>query len=249
MNVRKLNKKVMKDKLGDRMKGYYESRTQTHLPRRTYTIIRLDGKAFHTYTKKLNKPFDAKLMDDMFWTARGLCGAIQGCKLGYTQSDEISLLLTDFDNLETDAWFDGNVQKMVSVSAAMASSVFNSRREPDKFGNEQKLAFFDARVFTIPTKVEVENYFIWRQKDWIRNSISLVAQSHFSPKELHGKSIKDRLKMLEEIGDLWESYDEWERMGCLITKGDGGFVYNSRVGTFDFVNEREKFNKHIPENN
>lgn len=234
----------MKDNLGDRMKTYYENRTQTYLPRRTYTIIRLDGKSFHTYTRDLEKPFDAEFIEDMHFTAKYLCKNIQGCKLGYVQSDEISLLLTDFDNLGTDAWFDGNIQKITSVSAAMTSAVFNARRQVDEFGKSRQLAYFDSRVFTIPTKVEVENYFIWRQKDAIRNSISTLAQSLYSSKQLHGKSTSERLEMMkEEKGVDWESYPWWIKRGQMVVKGDSRFVLPP---TPNFIEEREELQKHIP---
>lgn len=233
----------MKDSLGDRMKSHYENRTKYKLPRRTYTIIRLDGKAFHTYTKKLQKPFDTAFMEDMAWTALHLCENIQGCKMGYTQSDEISLLLTDFDKLTTDAWFDNSIQKIVSVSASMATGYFNRRREHDKWDDKQSLAYFDSRTFTIPTAVEVENYFIWRQKDATRNSISMVAQHHFSHKELHGKSTVDMLEMLNRINDPWMDYNEDEKFGNLILKGDNGFYID--FGT-DFVENREIITNEVP---
>ena len=118
----------MKDKIGLRMKENYESRSRTFLTRRTPVIIRLDGKAFHTYTRGLEKPFDEGLIEDMQETAKFLCENIQGAKCAYTQSDEISILLTDYDNLETDAWFDYNVQKMTSISASLATAKFNQLR-------------------------------------------------------------------------------------------------------------------------
>jgi tRNA(His) 5'-end guanylyltransferase len=157
------------DSLGDRMKEFYENRTRYMLPRRTFTILRIDGKAFHSYTRGLKRPFDDKLMNDMDETAKFLCKEIQGTKLAYVQSDEISLVLTDFDDLKTDAWYDGNLSKMVSVSASLATAKFNELRPG-------KLAFFDSRVFTIPYQAEVENYLIWRQNDASRNSVSAVAQ-------------------------------------------------------------------------
>ncbi len=169
----------MKDAIGDRMKQYYEDRTRAFLPRRTYTIIRLDGKAFHTYTKGLIRPFDEQLMNDMDETACFLCKNIQGAKFAFVQSDEISILLTDFEELTTDAWFDGNIQKIVSVSASLGTAKFNELRP-------NKLAFFDSRVFTIPSNIEVENYFIWRQQDFTRNSIYTVAKSLYSHKQLEG---------------------------------------------------------------
>lgn len=111
--------------LSDRMKMYEKVNT-SYLMRRNPIIIRLDGRAFHTFTKGMNKPFDSILMNSMQETAKALCESIQGCKLAYTQSDEISLLITDYDSTKTEAWFDYNVQKMVSLSASSATLFFNS---------------------------------------------------------------------------------------------------------------------------
>lgn len=225
-----------KDALSVRMKEFYEMRTRTYLPRRTYTIIRIDGKAFHTYTRGLKKPFDLGLIEDMDETAKYLCKNIQGAKMAFVQSDEISIVLTDFDTLQTDAWFDGEVQKIVSISASMATSKFNQLRTKrylktkledgiekitdmfiDKF-LDFKLAEFDSRVFIIPFKDEVLNYLIWRQHDTVRNSISSVAQSMFSPKELHGKNQSDMQEMCFQKGTNWNDFDDKLKRGRLIIK-------------------------------
>ena len=118
---------MTRDDLGDRMKDYYESRSKTRLTRRMPVIIRLDGKAFHTFTKGFKKPFDMIMVKAMQETMKYLCENIQGCVLGYTQSDEITLVLVDYNKLDTDAWFDYDVQKLCSVSASMATLIFNSR--------------------------------------------------------------------------------------------------------------------------
>jgi len=110
-----------KDSLGDRMKSFYEDRFRLQLPRRTNILIRIDGKAFHTYTKGLNRPYDTDLMDDMNETTKFLCENIQGAKMGYVQSDEISILITDYDDIDTQGWFDYNLQKMCSISASLAT--------------------------------------------------------------------------------------------------------------------------------
>jgi len=218
----------MRDELGDRMKKNYENRTRILLPRRTYTIIRVDGKAFHTYTRGCERPFDIGLMADMDETACYLCKNIQGAKFGYVQSDEISILMTDFDKLDTDAWFDGNIQKIVSVAASMATAKFNHLRLRRKFDTTiasvgvimdmWKLAEFDARTFTIPADYEVENYFIWRQNDCVRNSISSVAQSHFSSKELNSKNMSEQQDMIHAKGDNWNDYDAKVKRGRFIFK-------------------------------
>lgn len=219
----------MKEAIGNRMKEFYENRTRYLLPRRTYTLIRIDGKAFHTYTKGLNRPFDSGLMEDMDETAKHLCKNIQGAKFAYVQSDEISILLTDFETLTTDAWFDGNIQKITSVSASMTTSIFNRFRYvryivglPDLFDAKSlfpsKDAQFDARVWTIPSSIEVENYFIWRQQDATRNSILSVAQTLYSHKEMSNKKCNELQEMIFQKGINWNDYSLGEKNGRLIIK-------------------------------
>jgi tRNA(His) 5'-end guanylyltransferase len=222
----------MKDQLGDRMKDFYEDRTRYKLARRTNTIIRIDGKAFHTYTRGLNRPFDQGLMEDMNETTAYLCQNIQGAKFGYVQSDEISILITDYDDITTHAWFDGNLQKMASIAASLATAKFNQLRMARACweGNDVegyldagdlgkfKLAMFDARVFQIPYQEEVLNYFIWRQQDATRNSISSVAQSLYSQKELHGKKTDEMQEMIFQKGINWNDYTPREKRGAVICK-------------------------------
>jgi tRNA(His) guanylyltransferase len=231
----------MKDQLGDRMKDFYEDRTRYKLGRRTNTIIRIDGKAFHTYTKGLERPFDSGLMEDMNETTAYLCKNIQGAKFGYVQSDEISILVTDYDDLQTHAWFDGNLQKMASIAASLATAEFNRLRLARKLYNDPtsvfpeiissyKLAMFDARVFQIPYQEEVINYFIWRQQDATRNSISSVAQSQFSTKELHGKKtneMQDMLMLEKEIN--WNDFTPREKRGSLIRKVEKKFIKSDSI--------------------
>lgn len=220
----------MNDELGNRMKDQYENRTRYLIPRRTYTILRLDGKAFHTYTKGLNRPFDSSLIQDMNDAVIAMIGEIQGAVFAYTQSDEISVLLTDFEKESTNAWFDGNIQKIASVSASMITAEFNRLRinrnrnnwnwnRESQFPGQETLAYFDCRVFTIPDRVEVMNYFRWRQQDCIRNSVIMVAQSNFSHKQLHGKSQRDMHDMLHSKGVNWATdYTDGEKNGRIILK-------------------------------
>lgn len=234
----------MKDALGDRMKSYYEGRTKTLLPRRTYTIIRIDGKAFHTYTRGLERPFDDNLINDMDETAMYLCENIQGAKFAFVQSDEISILLTDFDKLQTSAWFDGNVQKITSISASLATAKFNQLRPG-------KIALFDSRVFTIPSNIEVENYFIWRQQDTVRNSISSVAQSLFSSKELHKVNVSQMQELCFQKGVNWNDFDDKKKRGRLIVKEyyDKDGATRSRwisVAPKTFTSERKCISDLIP---
>lgn len=214
----------MTDELGNRMKSNYENRSKTYLTRRVPVIIRLDGKAFHTFTKNFKKPYDEIFHDAMNATMKYLCENIQGCKIGYTQSDEITLLLTDYETIATDAWFGYNVQKVCSVSASMATLAFNQHlfaalnqyelewkcgltpqsveiQEAHKKYVDNvrqaitKGAMFDSRCFSIP-KDEVTNCFIWRQKDATRNAIQMLGQTYFSHKELDHKSQSDIQDML-----------------------------------------------------
>lgn len=234
------------DQIMVRMKDCYESRSRTYLTRRTPVIMRLDGKAFHTYTKGLNKPFDTGLIEDMQNTAIYLCSQIQGAKCAYVQSDEISILLTDYDNLNTDAWFDYQVQKMVSISASLATGIFNQLRfirqlsKEDVFYNSidtcsknvnyiintDRLANFDSRVFNIP-KEEVANYFLARQNDAVKNSISMLAQSLYSHKELDRKHSGDLQEMCFQKGHNWNDLPFEQKRGGFIVKNT---YINNRLG-------------------
>lgn len=216
------------------MKEQYEHRTRFFVPRRTFTIIRLDGKAFHTYTRNFQKPFDDGLSEDIDNAIVAMLPEIQGVEFAYTQSDEISLLLTDFATPNTDAWFDGNIQKMCSVSSSLITAEFNNHRLKrfarwmdltleeklvENTVDTQTLAFFDSRVFTIPDRIEVMNYFIWRNQDCARNSVSMVAQSLFSHGELQGKSTAEMQEMIyQKEGINWADYDQAKKNGRLIVK-------------------------------
>jgi tRNA(His) 5'-end guanylyltransferase len=234
----------MKDDIGDRLKSYYENRVRYMLPRRTFSVIRIDGKSFHSYTRGLKRPFDDQLMTDMDETAKFLCKEIQGAKFAYVQSDEISLLLTDFEDLGTDAWFDGNIQKIVSVSASLATAKFNEIRPG-------KLAFFDSRVFTIPYQTEVENYFIWRQIDCVRNSITAVAQSLYSHKELAGKNGSQKQELIFQKGINWNDYAPRYKRGRGIIKEayEKNGAQRNRWAVVDvpiFTQDREFFKQIFP---
>lgn len=220
------------DDLGERMKKNYEDRTRYSLPRRTYTVIRADGKAFHTFTKGFKRPFDNDLMAIMDHTAIAMCRGIQGAVLAYVQSDEISIVLTDFATPNTESWFDGNVQKMASISASIATAAFNQLYMGHVYKNMSSgtkiledwalgnvlPAHFDSRVFTIPDRTEVENYLIWRQQDAVRNSIQMAAQSVYSQKELHGHSCNELQEMLFQKGINWNDYASGEKRGRAIVK-------------------------------
>lgn len=230
-----------RDSLGDRMKGNYENRSKTYLVRRMPVIIRIDGKAFHTFTRGFKKPFDAILVKSMQETMKYLCENIQGCVLGYTQSDEITLVLTDYKTLTTDAWFDYSVQKMCSIAASMATMAFNrsfnswvdvyrdivlSMQDADVEENYlnalnkaiERGAMFDARCFNVPVE-EVTNCLIWRQQDAVRNSIQSVGQANFSHKELNCKTCNNIQDMLMiEKGINWNDYSTTLKRGSCCVK-------------------------------
>ncbi|MEK6879689.1 MAG: tRNA(His) guanylyltransferase Thg1 family protein [Nanoarchaeota archaeon] len=202
------------DPLGDRIKHQYEDRTRYFLPRRSYSIIRCDGRAFHGL--KLKKPFDNEFMKAMQCTAFDLCREIQGAKFAYVQSDEISVLVTDFDQITTEAWFDGNIQKIVSISAGIASIRFGRYFDVHQ-------CVFDSRVFTIPDPTEVENYFIWRQQDANRNSIQMAARAVYSHKELNNKNTSDLQELLHQKGINWNDYATDEKRGSVVKKVNSTF--------------------------
>src|SRR5271166_1882089 len=183
---------MSKDSLGDRMK-VFEGAYRIGLPIRMPVIIRVDGKAFHTYTAGCKKPFDAGLMECMNLTAMELCKELQGCQMAYVQSDEISLLLTNYQTFDTQSWFDNNLQKMVSVAASIAGVTFTMNSDKvwgfdEYYGLPiQRPAYFDARAWVLP-KEEVTNYFLWRQQDATRNSVQMLAHSLYSHKQLNNKN-------------------------------------------------------------
>lgn len=263
------------DELGKRMKEYYEGIPKTKLMRRCPVAIRLDGKAFHTFTRGFNKPFDEVLIKSMQETMKYLCENIQGCVLGYTQSDEITLILVDYKKLNSAAWFDYEVMKMCSIAASMATMVFNKAFEKNVeafFCNEvvdnaanivnetkyklhktyikavDKGAMFDARVFNIP-KEEVTNLIYWRQLDATRNSIQMVGQANFSHKELQNKScnmIQDML--MTQKGINWNDFPVYQKRGsCCIRNHNVCEPYGNRMLTNDVPDGHWFIDKNIPQ--
>ena len=262
--VRKERKDMKENSLGSRMKTYYEERAESRLTRRTPVIIRIDGRAFHTFTKNFSRPYDAVFHNAMNKTTKYLCQNIQGCKFGYTQSDEISLFLTDYDTLETDAWFDYRVQKMCSIASSMATMAFNKFfaesakkwvddyvRQYGAFVNEQDIklvnahekaiekgAMFDARVFNIPEE-EVVNYFIWRQQDATRNAIQMLGQTYFSHKELYKKSCNDIQEMLFHEKDInFNNMSVEFKRGICVWKDAGEWIMDKCIPVFTTSNGR-----------
>lgn len=235
----------VRDDLGTRMKEFYEQVPKTRLVRRMPVAIRIDGKAFHTFTRGFQKPFDEILIKTMQETTKHLCENIQGCVFGYTQSDEITLILVDYKKLNSSAWFDYEVQKLCSISASMATMAFNKyfaenvanevleyrmsmvpqcvemQQEMKEYHDTlraavNKGAMFDARCFNIP-KEEVTNLVYWRQLDATRNSIQMVGQANFSHKELQNKTCNMIQDMLhEQKGINWNDYPTVCKRGTAV---------------------------------
>ena len=244
------------DDLGKRMKENYELVSKYQLTKRTPVIVRIDGRAFHTFTRGFRKPFDPILMESMQLTMKYLCENIQGCVLGYTQSDEISLLLVDYKTFESQSWFNNEVQKICSISASMATMVFNKKftrmannyidnamEAWNIYDDEKKYiktlekamtmgAMFDSRCFNIP-KEEVTNYFLWRQNDATRNSIEMVGRAYFSDKELHKKTCNMIQDMLhEQKGVNWNDFSVPEKRGTCCIKTDEGWTIDTNIPIF-----------------
>jgi len=203
--------------LGDRMKDY-EGRSDFRLQRKMPVVMRLDGKAFHTLTRGLDRPWCERFTRCMWAAAEALCENVQGCQLAYVQSDEITLLLKDWQSHGTDAWFDYRVQKMCSVAASIATDAFTAEWRR-LFDEPPKKAWFDARAWNI-AEAEVTNAFIWRQRDATKNSVTMLAQAHFSHKELHGKNGSQKQDMLMGLDEPvnWNDCEVWQKRGVCIVK-------------------------------
>lgn len=203
----------MGDSLGDRIKRY-EAASDFTLTPRSCVVIRVDGKAFHTFTKGCTKPFDQPLVDAMVDAMISVADEMQGLKLAYTQSDEATFVLTDFDTYETQGWFGYELNKLVSISASAFTGFFN---QTYTLKPRRTVAMFDSRAFVVP-KDDVANVFLWRQKDWERNSLQMLARAHFSQKELHGQNHAAIHEMLFDIGINWANLPKQLKNGTYIDK-------------------------------
>ena len=244
-----------------RMKHNYEEVYKFRLTRRTPVAIRLDGKAFHTFTKYFFKPFDDLMRESMNETMKYLCENIQGCVFGYTQSDEITLILIDYENLTSDAWFDYEVQKLCSISASMATFRFNrvfnhfvAIEQSEMIENKPEYqahvlacdrgAMFDARCFNIP-KEEVCNLIFSRQIDCIRNAIQMIGRANFSHTELDEKTVEDIKRMLKDEKNIdWQTYENKYIRGVACKRvgiTSENPIFSEEVPYITDTKERSKF--------
>lgn len=197
--------------LGDRIKSY-ERASAHQLTPNSCVIIRVDGRAFHTFTRGMDRPFDQTIMDTMAAATAATAADMQGFKLAYTQSDEATFLLTDFDRHDTLGWFGYDLSKLISISASVFTMEFNRR-----FIARQR-AVFDARAFVVPYD-DVPNVFVWRQRDWERNSLQMLARSRFTPKQLHGKGRAEIHEMLHTAGMNWATdLTEQQKNGTFVLR-------------------------------
>jgi tRNA(His) guanylyltransferase len=236
-----------KNSIGGRMKQNYENVFKYKLPERMPVIIRLDGRAFHTLTAKSDKPFDKNFIDLMDETAEYLCKEIQGVQLAYIQSDEISLLLHNYKKLDSQSWFNNEIQKMCSISAGLASAYFTMVYNESIIAyrnhrNTLQLSQFDSRCFVIPEE-EVCNYFIWRQKDWERNSIQMLAQSLYSHKELMNKNTAELNELCFQKGKNWNDLEVSLKRGrsCVYN-----LQHSGKIDDIDVFNMKWNIDNNIP---
>lgn len=208
--------KKIKDPVGDRIKSKYENPFRATLPQRTNLLIRVDGRAFHTYTKKFERPYDGFLRNAMVIAGLETMQEIGGAKFAYGQSDEFSFLATDYDTHDTQMWFAGNKSKIESIAASVFTAEFN--RFIWNTDSKMRNAYFDARAFIVPMQHEVINYFIWRQQDAIRNSVSMLARHHISAKKLHKVSTTEAKRMLSKEGVSWNDMPSAYRRGTALYK-------------------------------
>lgn len=212
--------------IGERMKSYYEEAYKIKLPMRMPIILRIDGRTFHTWTKrqKLNKPFDEVFISNMAQMTKDLCQEIGCVELAYIQSDEISLFIHGYKKLDSQGWFANELQKIVSVSAAFCSSWFSRTYETE--------TMFDARAFVLPEN-EVANYFLWRQQDASRNSIQMLAQSLYSHKQLQKKKTSQLHDLIHEKGLNWNDMPTHQKRGYCVVKRNKGWEVDWEIPLFN----------------
>ena len=244
------------NRLDERMKEY-EKAAQHYLTKRTPVIIRVDGKAAHTYTKNVLKPYDNIFHQAMDNAMILVAKEIQGCYFAYNESDECSFVLQDYETLTTDAWFSYRTDKLCSIAASLMTLYFNKEFQKiidnyiwdyhhslvpqsmeiqiaeNKYQDvlkecNNKGLVFDARCFNIP-KDEIVNYFFYRQLDAVRNSIQSCGQYYFFHKELHKKNTKDILEMLKQKGVSWETSPICVQRGTACYKTEEGWVLDKNM--------------------
>lgn len=216
----------MNDELGDRIKTYFEDPARVLLPRKTWVVVRVDGRSFHTFTRNMPRPYHRPLADALDAAAIHVCEQMAGCTFAYGQSDEYSFLMSDFGRDDSRMWFDGSVQKIASVSASLFTAAFHGAFA------EPGLAAFDARVFAIPNRSEVEKYFRWRQDDASRNSLNMLASHYYSHEELLGKSAGEKHDLIHAKGDNWAKWSADFKRGRVVRRIEDRFAVDAEIPIF-----------------
>jgi tRNA(His) 5'-end guanylyltransferase len=179
-------------------------------------VVRIDGKNFSRFTQGLERPFDRRLSDLMIATTSYLVGE-SNALCGYTQSDEISLLLYS-DEVKSQIFFDGKIQKINSVLASMTAAYFNHHKAEALPEKRDTLAIFDSRVWSVPNRSEAANVFLWRERDATKNSISMAAREFYSHAELLSKTSNEIQEMLFQKGINWNDYPAFFKRGTFVQR-------------------------------
>jgi tRNA(His) 5'-end guanylyltransferase len=210
------------------MKREYEDALRLYVPRRTHLVIRIDGRAFHQFTKELERPYCRRLADALDEAALKLAGEMIGCRFAYGQSDEYSFVLADTEPPDAALWFDGNIQKIVSVSASIFTAAFN------RAFYAERPAAFDSRVLVIAQRSEVEAYLLWRQLDASANSLNMLASAHFTHAELLGKSTAEKHDLLHAKRVNWaKEPSDFKRGRTVIREAGGGWRVDREIPVFN----------------
>jgi tRNA(His) 5'-end guanylyltransferase len=232
----------MMDSLGDRMK-VYEATGQRALIQKLPVVVRVDGRAFHTFTRDADKPYDDGIIRLMLDSAKYVADGMQNFIMGYVQSDEASFMMNNDATIESQPWFNNNQQKIVSITASRMTARFNDRYAKMFATYETAMCEFDSRAFNLPEH-EIPNYFYWRYKDWIRNSLSMFARSFFSQKQLEGKNREDVHEMLHNIGHNWISETtEQQRNGTFLLSRQGKIAEFSPMNQLNYSELLGMYNK------
>lgn len=208
------------------MKRDYEDALRVRLPFRVFAIVRVDGRAFHSFTRELERPYSRVLANALDEAAVRLCSEMTGCCFAYGQSDEYSFLMTDLGPNAAPLWFDGNIQKIASVSASVFTAAFA------RAYCSPRAATFDARVLLISQRSDVSSYFVWRQLDASANSLNMLASAHYAHEELLGKSTAEKHELLHAKGLNWAKEPVDFKRGRVARPSERGWIVDREIPDF-----------------
>jgi tRNA(His) 5'-end guanylyltransferase len=206
-----------RDDLGDRCKQFERVEADRRAMRGLPLLARLDGRAFHTFTRGLQRPYDPGMSMAMIETTRTLVQEMVAL-VGYTQSDEITLAWYEPSQSASDYAFDGRFQKLASVLAGMASARFCQLLAEHLPAKVSETPHFDCRIWQVPTLGDAADVFIWREDDATKNSITMAASAHYSDRELDGKSSSAKQEMLWQKGVNWNDFPAFFKRGTYLQR-------------------------------